>query len=1264
MFPRRVSRPVLVVLCALSLTASPAAAQLLGPRTDLNTGPVPRSVAVADVNEDGLPDVIATVQGTSVVSIFPGNGNLTFQPRVDVPVHSQPIALAVVDWTGDGNLDLLVGAAGDTSLTVYRGDGAGGFIPGASVKCPTIPYEIEVADVTGDGILDVVIAADELGVALFDVPGVSGGGFGTPRTWIAATSDRSRSIEVGQLDGLHGPDVYFASTQGPSQVLFSNGAGGFSPPVPVASSSASSGVALADIDLDGKLDVLEVGATGGVNGGWRVLRGTGSGGFAPYLAGDLGAQPLAPIVADFNLDGHIDFAAAHGIGSYLGVSLGSCTFLPELIASVDFDPIDLVGADLDLDGDVDFITANLSGASLTVRRNDRGAATPCTGNLEVTPTSIDFGEQPVELATASILELRNIGTGSVVLTGTSVDTPGFEFDPPASLEIPAGQMRTMTVRALRPQLGTALDTLRLTTTSPLTPALTVPLRSAARVGTPPVASVLPGSLSWPLGPQGFPENRTLVFVNGGESSLSLGSGSFGGAEFTTTTSFPLVVPPLQSRSIVVRYLRATVGSFVDTLRVSTNDLLHPTLEVPLSGSTREGAAAPSLSPTQFDYGDAPHLVVSDGYVTFSNAGELPYTILTFSSSSPEFVLLGAIPFVVQPGVPVTRTVRYLRITPGLATGFATITTDDPGTPQFNLGLQGRATVSSAYAQLDVAALDFGSSGSGTSSDRTVRITSFGSTTLGITSAAAGTPGVSVVTPVPFNLYPGEGRDVVVRWDRPQPGTLVDTLVVSTSSNPDPVRRLPLTGVSLRPPIAAVEPAAIPLVELPFGGADTRSVTIRNDGDEWPLSVSATVVVDSIVADGTASPLDAWAGEGVGAGDGLTVSPPQLRIDAGGHAWDVQADGSIATGDPGGFVGGLKWTGFPPQAQATLEDGGRTIVLGPVTSGNFELTRRVHISPTEAWARWHDTVRNLTAGPLTYRIPLRSDLDVALPRITITSSGDGSFQPADDWIVIEDDTAPAIAHVIAGPGASLRPVFTSVGPGLRVVRYEFEFTLAPGATAGILHYAVQAPTRALALEAAEALRTPFGPPLLGLSGEDRARLLNYSLGKPFSVPSPTLGIPPLSSALLLVGYDGGTGEGDVTNHGTLRITTNDPLRPLFVVDLALHVGPPDGGAVLDGGPGNAPSLSLSARFVPNPAVGRGLRLSYALPTAGEARFELYDVRGRRIASRVLAEAAPGPGMLDWSGGAGAGGGVALAPGVYWTRLSHGGKSVVTKGVVLR
>ncbi len=1352
------------------LPAAETQAQLLGRRTDLNTGSTPRSVAIADVDEDGFPDVLVTVQGAGVVSIFPGNGDLTFRPRIDIPVRPQPIALAVADWTGDGNLDLLVGAAGDTTLTVHVGDGAGGFSTGPSIHCPAIPYEIEVADVTGDGWLDAVIAADELTVALFDVPGAPGGGLGVPRTWIAAGSDRSRSIELAQIDELNGPDIYFASTQGAAQVLFSDGAGGFSPPVPVTGSAASSGIALGDVTGDGRLDVLEVTAhAGGSAGSWRLLRGLAGGEFVSYTSGALGAAPLAPVLGDFNLDGFVDFATVHSTGSYLGVSLGSCTFQPQLVGSVDSDPVDLVTADIDLDGDADFVTANLGGASVSVRRNDRGTPEPCEAILEVSPASVDFGELPKDYVNSASVLLRNVGYETLFLTNLSVGTASFSVNQPASMQIPEGGSMQVLLNALRPELGPAEDTLRVTTTSPFTPQAAIPLSSRARVGGPPAVLLAPAELTWPLGPQLVPEDKTITVTNAGEQTLTLEAPTSNTAEFTNVTPVPLSVPPGQSRPFVVRYLRSTLGAALDTLRLASNDPARPTveirltgqarlsspptallvpaeltwplgihlepedrtitvtnageqtltleaptfntaeftnvtpvplsvpggesrpfvvrylrstlgsaldtlrlasndpawpsIEIRLSGFARERTPIPLLNPVSRNYGAAPVHYMGEAAIQIKNLGDAPYTVLSVDSSSPQFQLEGpAPPFVVAAGATVFRIVNYLRSEVGSHSGVVTFTIDVPEAPTLSLALTGETTVLTTYAELDVSELDFGTSASGNPTTRTVYIHAVGTGDLDVLSAVTTNPDIQVLTALPKTLATSWYQEIEVRWNRTTPDTLADTLVISTSSFPNPVRRVALSGIALRPPIAVVETDAIPLVELPFGAADTRHVVVRNDGDQWPLAITASVAVDSIVADGAASPLAGWApGD---APDGGPVAPlPQFRLDAEAHAWDVQADGSIAVGDPAAFTDGLEWTGFPAQAQAALADGGRTIVLGPVTSGDLEFTRRVHVSPSEAWARWLDTVHNSGTVPRTYRIPIRSAMDVALPRASFTSSGDGSMQPADDWVVVEDDATPAIAHVIAGPGG-LRPVLVSIGAGLKVVRYEFEFTLAPGATASILHFAVQAPTRALAIERAEALRTPYGAPLFGLSSTDRARVLNFELASPFSLPVAALGIPPLGSAPLSIGYDGSTGSGEETSYGTLRIATDDPLRPLFVIDLSVHVGAGEG-VVLDGSePGDGPALALAARFVPNPAIGRGLRLSYALPAAGEARFELYDVRGRRIDARVLPAAAAGRGTLDWSGGAGAPGGIALAPGVYWTRLTHGGRSVVTKGVVLR
>jgi len=94
--PGIVVASAVAVFLALAAFTSTTSAQVFGPRTDLNTGAVPRNVALGDVDGDGHLDIVVTVQGAGLVSIFRGNGDLTFKPRIDVPVHDQPIALAVV----------------------------------------------------------------------------------------------------------------------------------------------------------------------------------------------------------------------------------------------------------------------------------------------------------------------------------------------------------------------------------------------------------------------------------------------------------------------------------------------------------------------------------------------------------------------------------------------------------------------------------------------------------------------------------------------------------------------------------------------------------------------------------------------------------------------------------------------------------------------------------------------------------------------------------------------------------------------------------------------------------------------------------------------------------------------------------------------------------------------------------------------------------------------------------------------------------------
>ncbi|MFZ0539334.1 MAG: VCBS repeat-containing protein, partial [Candidatus Sulfotelmatobacter sp.] len=134
----------------------------------------PYSVAIADVNSDGKPDVIAVNEGTAngegSVGVLLGNGDGTFQPPVDYDSGGGfGYSVAVADVNGDGKLDIVVGngcASGtycspEGSVGVLLGNGDGTFQPAHSYNsggASLFGSSVALADLRGDGKLDIVVA--------------------------------------------------------------------------------------------------------------------------------------------------------------------------------------------------------------------------------------------------------------------------------------------------------------------------------------------------------------------------------------------------------------------------------------------------------------------------------------------------------------------------------------------------------------------------------------------------------------------------------------------------------------------------------------------------------------------------------------------------------------------------------------------------------------------------------------------------------------------------------------------------------------------------------------------------------------------------------------------------------------------------------------------------------------------------------------------------------------------------------------------------
>src|SRR5258708_448766 len=121
---------VFILVVGLGTPGAIASTPLFLPAVTYGSGgSYPVSVAVADVNDDGKPDLLVANSQSSTVSVLLGNGDGTFQTAVSYsPGGSDPTSLVAGDVNGDGKLDLVVTNASNT-VGVLLGHGDGTFPP-------------------------------------------------------------------------------------------------------------------------------------------------------------------------------------------------------------------------------------------------------------------------------------------------------------------------------------------------------------------------------------------------------------------------------------------------------------------------------------------------------------------------------------------------------------------------------------------------------------------------------------------------------------------------------------------------------------------------------------------------------------------------------------------------------------------------------------------------------------------------------------------------------------------------------------------------------------------------------------------------------------------------------------------------------------------------------------------------------------------------------------------------------------------------------
>ncbi|MBC8353164.1 MAG: VCBS repeat-containing protein [Planctomycetes bacterium] len=115
-------------------------------------------VRAADFTGDGNQDLVTANLGTSTVSVFPGNGDGTFQKDTLLEAGKNGAFLGVGDFDRDGDTDFVITHWTEDFASVFLNRGDGSFAPREDYKTGLGNYGVDVAELNGDGFLDILTA--------------------------------------------------------------------------------------------------------------------------------------------------------------------------------------------------------------------------------------------------------------------------------------------------------------------------------------------------------------------------------------------------------------------------------------------------------------------------------------------------------------------------------------------------------------------------------------------------------------------------------------------------------------------------------------------------------------------------------------------------------------------------------------------------------------------------------------------------------------------------------------------------------------------------------------------------------------------------------------------------------------------------------------------------------------------------------------------------------------------------------------------------
>jgi hypothetical protein len=374
--------------------------------------------AAADINDDGIPDIVATYAGDSACGssgstpsgyfVALGRGDGTFATPVFTPYGTELYSITIADMNSDGKPDLLLNDIGSGSFAVYllNGNGDGTFGAGIAVSSDYIVSQVIAGDYNQDGKPDLILFSEG---------------------------------EATDLD---------ADTTAGILLLHGNGDGTFGAPTQLATGNFFFNGSLTDVNGDGVPDIVaalyQTVAAPNTYYGLSTLLGEGGGAFSPPVNTIENLTSLLPLPGNFFNDNAPDFVVSTSYGPALFLGQGGTTFaLGGSAASISFGQSETLTAT---------VAATMSGRAAPTGIVTFYDGTTLLGSTAVNGTTASFATSALTVGSHTITAVYggdsnfNPNTTSAVAVTVSSLAPAFTLSASAtSLNLQRGQNGVATI---------------------------------------------------------------------------------------------------------------------------------------------------------------------------------------------------------------------------------------------------------------------------------------------------------------------------------------------------------------------------------------------------------------------------------------------------------------------------------------------------------------------------------------------------------------------------------------------------------------------------------------------------------------------------------------------------------------------------------------------------------------------------------------------------------------------------------------------------